>query len=356
MAGHSVTLSGASAIEMARAYPSGLGVDNSRAPVHLLGRSVLQGNLVMASDRILRRAASAAGRLACMAALLPACAAAQPEPPDSLQIAAWRQEAVAYEHGNGVAKDGKRAAALYCQAARLGDAASQFDLGWMYAAGRGVPRDDALAGFFFRIAATQGIEQAATMLRVVGEPAAGIPECMRDPVVAQPEPVEPVEPAPTLRDASLAAPRPILDLVGKIAPQYRVPLPLVFAIIEAESNFNSGAVSPKNAQGLMQLIPETAARFRVKNAFDPAQNVRGGVAYLRWLLAYFEGDVALVAAAYNAGERTVERYRGVPPYLETRAYVKRILSAVGPVVATFDASVAEPSAHLPQIRERRRAQ
>jgi soluble lytic murein transglycosylase-like protein len=155
-----------------------------------------------------------------------------------------------------------------------------------------------------------------------------------------------------LRDASLAAPRPIADLVGKIAPQYQVPPPLVFAIIEAESNFDSRAVSPKNAQGLMQLIPETAARFRVKNAFDPAQNVRGGVAYLRWLLAYFEGDVALVAAAYNAGERTVERYLGVPPYLETRAYVRRIISAVGPNIERYDASVVGPSALMNQIRER----
>ena len=74
------------------------------------------------------------------------------------------------------------------------------------------------------------------------------------------------------------------------------------------------ALSPKNAKGLMQLIPATAARFNVRNPYDPAQNIRGGIAYLSWLLAYFEGDVTLVAAAYNAGEGAVERYRGVPPY------------------------------------------
>ena len=102
----------------------------------------------------------------------------------------------------------------------------------------------------------------------------------------------------------------------------------------------------------MQLIPETAARFRVKNPFDPAQNIRGGVAYLRWLLAYFEGDVALVAAAYNAGERTVERYRGVPPYSETRAYVQRILSAVGAIAQPYDPSVTAPSAQLRAMRPR----
>ena len=97
----------------------------------------------------------------------------------------------------------------------------------------------------------------------------------------------------------------------------------------AESNFDPLAVSPKNAQGLMQLTPETAARFRVRRLTDPAQNIRGGMAYLRWLLAYFEGDLALVLAAYNAGERAVERYRGIPPYAETRLYVSRIIAALG---------------------------
>jgi soluble lytic murein transglycosylase-like protein len=124
-------------------------------------------------------------------------------------------------------------------------------------------------------------------------------------------------------------------------------------IMQAESNFDAAAVSPRNAQGLMQLIPDTAARFRVKNPFDAAQNIRGGLAYLRWLLAYFEGDVALVAAAYNAGEGTVERYRGVPPYDETRAYVRRILAAVG-ALQPFDASITGPSPQLHLIREPQR--
>jgi len=122
------------------------------------------------------------------------------------------------------------------------------------------------------------------------------------------------------------------------------------AIIAAESNFDSLALSPKNARGLMQLIPETSERFNVRNAFDPAQNIRGGLTYLRWLLAYFEGDVALVAAAYNSGEGTVERYRGVPPYLETRAYVQRILKSVGSRAHPFDEAVTRPSASLPLIR------
>ena len=74
----------------------------------------------------------------------------------------------------------------------------------------------------------------------------------------------------------------------------------------------------------MQLIPETAQRFRVKNAFDPADNIKGGLAYLQWLLAFFKGNVPLVVAAYNAGERTVEKYRGIPPYPETKDYVRKI--------------------------------
>jgi Soluble lytic murein transglycosylase and related regulatory proteins (some contain LysM/invasin domains) len=131
-----------------------------------------------------------------------------------------------------------------------------------------------------------------------------------------------------------------------------VPAPLVIAIIQAESNYDAVAVSPKNAQGLMQLIPETARRFRVKNAFDPVQNVRGGIAYLRWLLAYFEGEISLVAAAYNAGEKSVERYGGIPPFAETQAYVRRIVSSVGSLTQPFDADVAEPSPLVRQYRGR----
>ena len=283
-------------------------------------------------------------------AALPAWAAAQ-EATDATLVADLRQEAVAYEHGNGVTRDGPRAAALYCRAARLGDAASQFDLGWMYAYGRGVKRDDALAAFFFQAAAGQGIEQAKTMLAQVGAPSAEPPDCMRAPAAPLPE----FEPAPQQAAPALpaSAPKAIVALVKKMAPQYRVPPHLVLAIMQAESNFDAAAVSPRNAQGLMQLIPDTAARFRVKNPFDAAQNIRGGLAYLRWLLAYFEGDVALVAAAYNAGEGTVERYRGVPPYDETRAYVRRILAAVG-ALQPFDASITEPSPQLHLIREPQR--
>jgi soluble lytic murein transglycosylase-like protein len=88
----------------------------------------------------------------------------------------------------------------------------------------------------------------------------------------------------------------------------------------------------------------------VRKPFDPIQNVRGGMAYLRWLLAYYQGDVTLVAAAYNAGEKAVDRYRGIPPYAETRAYVKRILEFFRRTEHPYDATITEPSPELPRIR------
>jgi soluble lytic murein transglycosylase-like protein len=100
----------------------------------------------------------------------------------------------------------------------------------------------------------------------------------------------------------------------------------------------------------MQLIPETSVRFNVKKPFDPEQNIRGGLSYLRWLLAYFEGNVQLVVAAYNAGEGAVNRYRGVPPYAETRGYVKRITELFTPAEHPFDPGVTSPSPELSRIR------
>jgi TPR repeat protein len=254
-----------------------------------------------------------------------------------------RYQAIAHEFGEGVVRDPLLAANLYCQSAKLGDAVAQYNLGWMHANGRGVPRDDVTAAYFFHAAAEQGLPAAQRMLHVVGKPAAETPPCMRDP---EPVVVVAVEPALPKVDYALVAPRKIFELVMKMAPQYQIEPQLALAIIAAESNFNNLALSPKNAQGLMQLIPETSQRFNVKNPFDPAQNIRGGLTYLRWLLAYFEGDIALVAAAYNSGEGTVERYRGVPPYAETRAYVKRILKSVGQTAHPFDDKITRPSRSL----------
>ena len=100
---------------------------------------------------------------------------------------------------------------------------------------------------------------------------------------------------------------------------------LVNSVIRAESGFNTHAVSPKGARGLMQLMPDTASTLGVSNSFDPKANVEGGTQYLRWLLDRYNYDLAKALAAYNAGPHRVEQYHGIPPYAETRAYVARII-------------------------------
>ncbi|MBK1699565.1 hypothetical protein CKO41_06715 [Thiococcus pfennigii] len=121
----------------------------------------------------------------------------------------------------------------------------------------------------------------------------------------------------------------VTDLVTKLAPEYRLEPRLVLAVVEAESDFNPGALSVAGARGLMQLLPQTANRFGVADVWDPEENLRGGMAYLRWLLDYFNGDIELALAGYNAGEQAVVRHGGIPPYDETRAYVKRIAARLG---------------------------
>ena len=112
--------------------------------------------------------------------------------------------------------------------------------------------------------------------------------------------------------------------IRSAAAQHGVDEAIVRAIIHAESSFNPNALSRVGAQGLMQLMPPTARRFGVSNSYDPAQNIRGGVQYLAWLLKRYNGDLTLAAAGYNAGEGAVDKYKGVPPYSETRRYVERV--------------------------------
>jgi len=112
--------------------------------------------------------------------------------------------------------------------------------------------------------------------------------------------------------------------VKAAAQEFGVEEAIIRAVMHAESAFNPNALSRVGAQGLMQLMPATADRFGVTNAFDPAQNIRGGVQYLAWLLKRFNGDLTLAAAGYNAGEGAVDRHKGVPPYNETMRYVERV--------------------------------
>jgi len=112
--------------------------------------------------------------------------------------------------------------------------------------------------------------------------------------------------------------------VKAAAEEFGVEEAVVRAIIHAESAFRPNAVSHAGAQGLMQLIPATAARFGVTDVFEPSQNIRGGVQYLAWLLKRYNGDLTLAAAGYNAGEGAVDRHGGVPPYAETQRYVQRV--------------------------------
>jgi soluble lytic murein transglycosylase-like protein len=120
------------------------------------------------------------------------------------------------------------------------------------------------------------------------------------------------------------------DLIYRTAEEHGIHPELVYAVAAVESSFDPLARSIKGAQGLMQLMPETAARFGVDDAYNPAQNVRGGVRFLRYLLDMFNGDVRLALAAYNAGENVVLALGRVPPYPETRNYVAKIMKRFGP--------------------------
>ena len=116
------------------------------------------------------------------------------------------------------------------------------------------------------------------------------------------------------------------QLIRQAAQHHGVSEGLVKAIMHTESGFNINARSPVGAQGLMQLMPATARRFNVSNAYDPQQNIFGGVKYLSWLLKRFNGDTRLAIAAYNAGEGNVDKYGGIPPFRETQDYVRRVTS------------------------------
>ena len=241
------------------------------------------------------------------------------------RVLAALEQGYAAEHGVGIRGNPRLAIELYCAAATMGSSEGFFRVGRMLAKGAPRLRNLPLANAYLALAARLG-HREASLLHDPSVPNGRIDDICTD--IDQ-------QAGETNFDldgyiAGLAAPkRKLAALIRKRAPHYDVDTRMALAIALAESNLDANAVSPKNAQGVMQLIPETQERFGVQKPFDPEQNIKGGLAYLRWLQNRFDGDLVLVAAAYNAGEGTVDRYGDVPPFPETQQYVQRVLEFSG---------------------------
>lgn len=211
------------------------------------------------------------------------------------------------------ARNHQRAMLLYCRADTDGHGASAHAIGLLYAAGHGVKQNNKMAAAWFRRAIALGHDEAKRMLTLYGHRGQRLaPRCPNGWGRGG------------ARKAIKSAPKEIKAIVRKLAPKYRLDPDLVMAVIAVESAFQANAISSANAQGLMQLIPATASRFGVRDPFNPRDNIQGGMAYLRWLLNKFKGNVTFAFAAYNAGEGAVQRYKGIPPYKETQNYVRKL--------------------------------
>lgn len=138
------------------------------------------------------------------------------------------------------------------------------------------------------------------------------------------------------------------DIIHQAARTYGVSAGLIKAVMHTESGFNIHARSPVGAQGLMQLMPATARRFNVSNAYDPQQNIMAGARYLSWLLKRFHGNTELALAGYNAGEGNVDKYGGIPPFRETQDYVRRVTSRYHNLYASLNSGGAYQAAAAPQ--------
>lgn len=247
-----------------------------------------------------------------------------------------------------------QAAKLYCEAAAMGSAEGMYRLGMLYAFGQGVPEQLGYASSLFKSAAMTGHFESQKMLETIPLRSLAAPPCLTAGVTpVKSKTILLAEHAKAEREKRVGIDdlidhlpsnkRWLIPMVEKVAEKYAVDPKLVLTIISIESNFKTKALSNKAAQGLMQLIPATAARFNVKNAYDASQNIKGGVSYLRWLLSYFKGNVELAVAAYNAGEGAVNKYKGVPPYRETKKYVKKVRARYPFATHPYDRNITKPS-------------
>lgn len=259
-------------------------------------------------------------------------------------------KAANYESNAGSHDDYWQAATIYCEASKLGSIEAQYRLGMLYAFGKGVPENRAFAASLFSLASRQGHAKAFDMLETVHFESQDLPPCVTSDTLPEkrPPPVletaeHHTEPIDLYLESLPDSKSWIIDLTNKISDWYEIDPRLVLSIITVESEFEPKARSHKSAMGLMQLIPATAERFNVKNAFNASQNIRGGIEYLRWLLSYYRGSIELTTAAYNAGEKAVDRYLGIPPYPETREYVKRLKKLYLRSTHPYDENITEPS-------------
>lgn len=280
------------------------------------------------------------------------------------RLSALMHKAATYEDSAESHEGFWQAAAIYCEASRLGSTEAQYRLGMLYAFGKGVPENRTFAASLFSMASQQGHSQAFDMLETVNFKSQELPACVTSdalpekrppPVCVTSDALSEKQPPSVFGPAehtiqidryleSLPSSKSwIIDLANKISDWYDIDPKFVLSIITVESAFETKAKSPKSAMGLMQLIPTTAERFNVKNAFDASQNIKGGIRYLRWLLSYYRGNVELAAAAYNAGEKAVDRYFGIPPFPETREYVKRLKKLYQRSTHSYDETITEPS-------------
>jgi soluble lytic murein transglycosylase-like protein len=159
------------------------------------------------------------------------------------------------------------------------------------------------------------------------------------------DPTPPRQPQPAA--STMPHPFDLNETVKAASGAYKLDPDLVTSVIRAESGFNVRAVSPKGAQGLMQLMPQTASQLGVHNAFDPEANVEAGTRYLRELLERYNFDLVKALAAYNAGPQRVEQYGGVPPYFETKAYVARIVRDFNKKKLAAGTATSKPETKIP---------